>query len=144
MNLPSKGLARYGAVSVTTSSPGQILLMLYDGLFRFLREAMTGMATKDRACVTERTSRSLAILEQFILGLDRGKFPALCDNLLPLYEFCMSQIVLGNGRQDPAPLGEVIRVLLPLREAWGVAVEQLARDEMKARGAAAQETAKTG
>jgi flagellar protein FliS len=131
MNLPSKGLARYGAVSITTSSPGQLLLMLYDGLFRCLREAMTAIETKDHARVGERTSRSLSIIEQFIVGLDYSKFPALCDNLLPLYQFCMKQVVLANVRQDPAPLADVLRVLVPLREAWGTAVEQLARAELK-------------
>jgi flagellar secretion chaperone FliS len=132
MNLPIKGLARYGAVSVTTSSPGQILLMLYDGLFRCLREATAAMQAKDLPRVRERTTRSLDILQQFIVGLDRTKFPALCDNLLPLYQFCMNQVVLANVRQDPAPLADVIKVLLPLREAFGVAVEQLARDEAMA------------
>jgi flagellar protein FliS len=145
MNLPSKGLARYGAVNVTTASPGQILLMLYDGLFRCLREAIQGIETKDRPRVTERTSRSLAILEQFIMGLDHAKFPALCDNLLPLYQYCMNQVVVANLHQDPAPLGNVLQVLVPLREAWGVAVEQLARGEGGGPGpAATPETRTTG
>jgi len=131
MNLPAKGLARYGAVNVTTASPGQILLMLYDGLFRCVREAMTAIETKDRPRVTERTSRALAILEQFIVSLDHSKFPALCDNLLPLYQYCMGQVVQANMGQDPAPLGNVLRVLVPLREAWADAVAQLARGENK-------------
>ena len=144
MNLPSKGLARYGAVSVTTSSPGQILLMLYDGLFRCLREAMNAIETKDRPKVNERTGRSLAILEQFIVGLDHSKFPALCDNLLPLYQFCMDRVVSANIKQDPAPLADVIRVLLPLREAWGTAVEQLAQGAVKEVVPATQEVRTTG
>ena len=48
MNLPSQAaLARYGAVKVTTASPAHILVMLYDGLLRFLRDAQAAMAAKE-------------------------------------------------------------------------------------------------
>jgi flagellar protein FliS len=117
MNLPTQGLARYGAVSVTTASPGQIVVMLYDGLFRFLREAMAAMEAKDRAKTAERINRSIAILEQLLVGLDRSVFPSLCDKLEPLYAFCMRHIVEANAHRDPAGLADVIRILTPLREA---------------------------
>jgi flagellin-specific chaperone FliS len=35
----SSAIAKYRSVQVTTASPGQLLVMLYDGLFRFLGEA---------------------------------------------------------------------------------------------------------
>jgi flagellar protein FliS len=102
--------------------------MLYDGLFRFLREAMGAMEAKDRAKTAERTNRSIAILEQLLIGLDRSVFPSLCDKLEPLYAFCMRHIVEANAHRDPAGLADVIRILTPLREAWVVAAEQVARD----------------
>jgi flagellar protein FliS len=128
MNAQGHGLARYGAVNVTTATPGQIVVMLYDGLFRFLREAMAAMEVKDRARTAERTTRALAILEQLLLGLDRSAFPSLCDKLEPLYAFCMRHVVSANARRDPGGLAEVIRILTPLREAWVIAVQQVARE----------------
>jgi flagellar protein FliS len=126
MNVPMKGLARYGAVKVTTCSPGQLLIMLYDALFRFLREATDAMTAKDHAKAGERMGRSLAILDQLLRGLDRSVLPSLCDKLEPLYMFCMSHITQASSNQEPARLAEVIRILTPLREAWGVAVAQVA------------------
>ena len=41
-------LSRYQKVKVTTCSPGELLVMLYDGLFRFLGEAKTKMEEGDR------------------------------------------------------------------------------------------------
>jgi flagellar protein FliS len=143
MNLPTQGLARYGAVSVTTASPGQIVVMLYDGLFRFLREAMAAMEAKDRAKTAERINRSIAILEQLLVGLDRSVFPSLCDKLEPLYAFCMRHIVEANAHRDPAGLADVIRILTPLREAWVVAADQVARDA-RAKAAPAQVSQTTG
>ena len=53
-------LSRYGAVQVTTSTPGQILVMLYDGLFRFLGEARAALVAKERARAGERIGRAHA------------------------------------------------------------------------------------
>jgi flagellar protein FliS len=121
-------LSRYGVVKVTTCSPGQLLVMLYDALFRFLREGAVAMEVKDRAKANERITRSLAILEQLLLGLNRDALPTLCDKLSPLYGFCMTHITAANLHQDPTKLTDVIRILSPLREAWGDAVAQVTRE----------------
>lgn len=124
-------LSRYGTVQVTTSSPGQILVMLYDGLFRFLGEARAAIQARDRPRAGERISRAHAILELLASTLDPAHAPELCDNLQGLYLFCMSRLVTANVKQDAAPIDEVTRVLAPLREAWREAV---------ARGAAPRDT----
>lgn len=115
-------LSRYGTVQVTTSSPGQILVMLYDGLFRFLGEARAAIQARDRTRAGERISRSHAILELLASTLDPAHAPELCENLQGLYLFCMSRLVTANVKQDAAPIDEVLRVLAPLREAWREAV----------------------
>src|ERR1700690_3073880 len=97
MNLPTQAaLARYGAAKVTTQSPGQILVMLYDGLLRFLREAQGAFVAKERAKAGERVSRSLAILDQLLIGLDPKHAPELCERLQALYVFCIQRLVRAN------------------------------------------------
>jgi flagellar protein FliS len=123
MNLPSHAaLARYGAVKVTTSSPGQLLVMLYDGLLRFLREAHAAMVAKDRKKSGEKLSRANAILAEFLGTLDPSHNPELCANLQSLYVFCMSHLLKANLQQNPDLVAEIIHVLTPLRDAWAKAV----------------------
>jgi flagellar protein FliS len=127
MNLPTQNaLARYGAVKVTTASPGQILVMLYDGLLRFLRESQAAFVAKQRARAGERISRSLAILDQLLIGLDPKHAPELCERLQGLYIFCIQRLVRANLEQNPEMIGEVVRVLSPLRDAWSTAVLEVA------------------
>jgi flagellar protein FliS len=121
-------LGRYGAVKVTTCTPGQLLLMVYDALFRFLREATVAFETKDRSRSSERINRSHQLLEQLFLALDPSISPTLCDKLGPLYVFCMRHVLEANVHQDPTRIAEIIQILTPLREAFGVAVEQAARE----------------
>ncbi|MEO7109029.1 MAG: flagellar export chaperone FliS [Polyangiaceae bacterium] len=115
-------LNRYKNVQVKTSSPGELLVMLYDGLFRFLGEAKTAMESGERARAAERISRSHQILQQLNNGLNREHAPDLCDNLHRLYLFAMGHIVQANIQQKPENIAEVLRVLTPLREAWTTVV----------------------
>ena len=136
----AKELSRYGVVKVTTSSPGQLLVMLYDGLLRFLGEAEIAMQAKDPAKAGARISRSIAIIEQLLFGLNRDALPTLCDKLGPLYQFCMAHLTAANLRQDPTKVADVIRMLSPLRDAWRTAVAQIASD-VAAKASVATESA---
>lgn len=126
MNLPTQAaLARYGAIKVTTANPGQILLMLYDGLLRFLREAIVGIEAKNKKRACERISRSHAILAQLLASLDAAQAPALCQQLQSVYMFCMGHLVHANIEQSAEKVAEVIKVLSPLRDAWMTAVTEV-------------------
>ena len=119
-------VSRYKNVQVTTCTPGQLLLMLYDGLFRFLSEAAAAFEAKDRGRAGERVSRAHSIIEHLLTSLDRSAHPALCDQLEPLYYFCMQHLIAANIQQSVPMIEEVVRVLTPLREAWRTAVAQAA------------------
>jgi flagellar protein FliS len=119
-------LNRYRTVQVTTSTPGERLLLVYDGLFRFLGEGATALEAKDRARGCERIERSHALLAELAGSLDSKHAPELCDNLEAIYLFCMGRLVRANLEQDAQLVREVIRVLTPLREAWVTAVRAVA------------------
>jgi flagellar secretion chaperone FliS len=128
MNLPHQALARYGNVKVMTASPADHIVMLYDGCFRFLREAIEASKGGDRGRMGERIGRANNILSCLLAGLDRSVAPKLCDQLEPLYGFCMRHILEANLKNEPKKLEEVIGVLSPLRNAWADAAAQLVRE----------------
>lgn len=115
-------VSRYRTVQVSTSSPGEILVMLYDGLLRFLGEARSSIEAGDRARAGEKVGRAHAILDELAATLDAKADPQLCERLLSLYLFSMRRVVDANVQQDPAGIDEVVRVLSPLADAWRSAV----------------------
>ncbi len=135
MNYPKNALARYSSVSFSTSSPAQVTVMLYDGLFRFLREAMVALQAGDRARAGERVHRAHAILRHLLGAMVPEANPTLHERLTALYLFAMRRSTEANVKGEPAMLEEIIRVLLPLRGAWSVAAERVAREDA-GRGAA--------
>ena len=120
--LDTSAAARYAQVRNTTSTPGELLLALYDGLFRFLNGAKSCIDNKQLPRARELLSRSHAILSELTIALDHSLAPELCAQLEGLYEFCIDRIQFASRKADAKSIEEVTRVLTPLREAWTIAV----------------------
>jgi flagellar protein FliS len=120
---------RYNQVRMTTSTPGELLLALYDGLFRFLNQAKVCLQAKQLPRARELLSKAYAILSELYIALDHSVFPELCANLEALYGFSMDRVMQASRKGQVEPIDEVIRVLTPMREAWHQAVPQAAREE---------------
>jgi flagellar protein FliS len=115
-----------------TASPADSIVLLFDASFRFLREAIEASKAGDRAAMGERIGRANNIFACLLSSLDRSVSPALCDQLEPLYGFCMRHLLQANLKNEPQKLEEVIGVLQPLREAWAKAAAQLIRERARA------------
>ena len=119
---------KYQQVQASTASPGELLLALYDGLFRFLRGAQVCFERKQTVGGRELLSKSHAIVSELLLALDHSKAPELCARLEAIYDHCMGQILAASVRTDAKLVGDVIRVLTPLQEAWHIAVPEAHRE----------------
>jgi len=117
-----KAAQRYNQVRANTSTPGELLLALYDGLFRFLNGAKVCFENKQDARGRELVSKARAIVSELLLALDHKVAPELCANLSAVYDFALSRLSDANREAKAAPLDDVIRAMTPLREAWQLAV----------------------
>ncbi len=122
--LNRSAINRYQAVKVKTASPGEVLVMLYDGTIRFLGEARDAMKAGERARAGERIDRAFAILSELLSTLRPEVAPELCEQLSGVYRFCMDQLTQANMGQDPKLLDDCIRVLEPIRDGYREAVTQ--------------------
>jgi flagellar protein FliS len=123
MNALNQVMQAYRNVQVTCS-PGNLVVMLYDGALRFTREAAAAMDRADRSARGERISRAHAILELLLTTLEPEHEPLLAERLAAVYDYCMRRLMDANLRGDRSALDEVIRVLEPLRDAWEVAARR--------------------
>jgi len=119
--------ARYQQVRISTASKGELLLALYEGLFRFLRGAQICFEQDQDARGRELTSKSHAIISELQIALDPKVAPELCETLGALYGFCLDCLRRAAAEADPSAVADVIRVLTPLRDAWVQAVPEAAR-----------------
>ena len=126
--------ARYQAVKVTTSSPGELLIALLEGLFKFLNVGRLALRNKARPQASEAMSRAHAILSELLSSLDPQHAPELCQNLEAIYGFCLDRITEANLHSNPEALDEVIHVMLPIREGFTTAVRSVAVSSVATTG----------
>ena len=116
------GAQEYLKVQVKTASQDQLLLMLLDGAVRFVEGALERQAAGDR----EAKGALLLKAENIILELVQSLSPTIGEkvygNLIGLYKFIYGRLVDGNLRDDPASIGEGLRILKDVRETWRQAV----------------------
>jgi flagellar secretion chaperone FliS len=117
MNPYSNARQAYAQSSVMTASPEQLVVMLYDGALRFLRQSAEAMRAGQREQSRNRMRRAEAIIEELNTSLDmsHGQIPA---RLRSIYLFCNRQLILANVETDASAIDAVIRLLGELREAW--------------------------
>lgn len=119
---------RYRQVQQHTLTPGELLLALYDGLFRFLNGAKVCFENKQAPRGRELLSKAHAIISELYCALDYKQNAELCANLASVYDFALSRITDANRAASPEMVAEVVRVMTPLREAWVQAVPQAIKE----------------
>ena len=116
--------ARYRGVQVSTSSPADLVVMLYDGVIRFVTEADAAFEAKDRARAGERIGRAMAIVDELTATIDPEHAPELAENLLALYGFVKRRLFDANLGRDRKALADVVTTLSPMREAWATVAKK--------------------
>ncbi len=123
----------YTASAIMTAPPGQLVVMLYDGAIRFLRQGSVAMRNGNREVSLNRLQRAGAIINELNLSLDMsyGDVPA---GLRSIYAFSRRQLNDALVSQDADKIDNVVKLLTDLREAW---VEISNRPEAQPSAAAA-------
>jgi flagellar protein FliS len=115
---------RQGAVLAAT--PGELVVMLYDGARRFLRQASIAMREGqiERAHNTLRRAELIVAHLDSILDFEQGQ---VSDRLHAIYLFCLAHLDAARREQDAGKLEEVSELLGELRDAWAQVAEEIAR-----------------
>lgn len=127
-------LNRYLEIQVATATPERLVLMCFDGLVRFIGQALTALGRRDLEEAHRHFIRAQAIVTELKASLkpELGEIPA---RLATLYDFLLGRLVEANLRKDAAPAEAALRVATELRAAW----EELCRvSQRPAAGAGAR------
>lgn len=103
---------------VTTTSPGHLVVMLYDGAITFLEQAKIEIENKRIAQKGILISQALDIIAELDGSLNAEKGGEIATNLHRLYAYCNSRLLMANLKMDIAPIDEVIKILSSFRSAF--------------------------
>jgi flagellar protein FliS len=109
--------AAYQEQAVLTATPGQLVVMLYDGAIRFLRQADAALGEEAVAHAHDRMNRAEAIVDELLSTLDMSH-GAIPQNLEGIYVFWKKLLWEVRIERDREKLAVLIRQVANLREAW--------------------------
>ncbi|MEN6349908.1 MAG: flagellar export chaperone FliS [Syntrophomonas sp.] len=116
---------QYQKTTVETISPGKLLIMLYDGMVKNLRNAQYAINNQDVPSAHDHIVATQNILVELMATLNMDY--KISENLLALYEFMYNQLVEANIKKDGRLLLEVQELVMDLRETWDQAIKSLGR-----------------
>jgi flagellar protein FliS len=134
----------YFKTQVSTTSQGDLVVMLFDAAVKFLVTAKVGLAKGDMAGKGIAVSRALDILNELSSSLNMEKGGDLAENLHSLYSFCSNHLVRANMKKDPKMIDEVIKILAGIRGAYAEIAELPEARAAAAETAAGRRVAATG
>ena len=112
----------YRKVATQTATPGQLVLMLYDGTLKFLETAMTGFDHKDpvlfNQTINNNVVRAQAIIHEMNASLNMNEGGEVASNFRRLYNYFYRRLTEANRTKQKAPIEETIARLRTLRDSW--------------------------
>lgn len=121
-----RGLDTYRRTAVQSSSPVQLVVMLYDGALRFCADARGAILRRDVAAKGKALSKAIAIVGELQGTLDLERGGEVAVSLHQLYSFLTDRLISASFTQSVEPLDQAVRVLTNLREGWAKVEEQAA------------------
>jgi flagellar protein FliS len=113
----------YRQGAVLAASRGQLVVMLYDGARRFLRQAAVAMreGQVEQGHIKLRRAEMIIAHLDATLDFEQGQ---ISERLHAIYTFCLGHLNSARHTQDADKLEQVSDLLGELREAWAQVATQ--------------------
>lgn len=101
---------------MTTASPGELTLMLYNGCLKFLTKANKAIEEKNIQEKNINLQKAQAIISELMSTLNMDY--DISKQMLPLYEYMNRRLIEANLKNDTAIIDEVIGLTTEFRDTW--------------------------
>lgn len=116
MSLQSNAYNAYKQNSVTTASPGELTLMLYNGAIKFIGQAKKSIEEKNIEQRNYYIQRVQAIIAELMSTLNMDY--DISKQMLPLYEYMTRRLTEANIKNDTFILDEIEGLVTEFRDTW--------------------------
>ena len=114
--LANQGYAAYANNKVTTATPADLVLMLYEGAIKFCNIAIVAIENKDIEKAHKNIIKAQNIIIEFQACLDY-KY-ATAKDFNEVYTYLLARLREANYKKDIEILEEVLKHLRTMRDTW--------------------------
>ncbi len=115
--------AAYQTVQITTTDRGRLLLMMYEGAIKFLKQSKAGLEANDLAKFCRFLSKGQAIIAELMNTMDFEKGGSIARDLDRLYDFMLFYLTEANLYRDARRINKVIGLLDTIYSAYKEIIE---------------------
>ncbi|SRR6266498_379634 len=128
---PTRAWQAYRQVATQTASPGQLVLLLYNGILRFLEQARLGFTKDDpkefNETINNNVQRAQAIINEMNQSLNMAEGGEFASRLRGLYNYFDRLLHECNVTKTEEGIKQVLKHTTVLRDAWAEMLQQGAR-----------------
>ncbi|MCS7459945.1 flagellar export chaperone FliS [Paenibacillus doosanensis] len=111
---------KYQNNQVTTATPGELTLMLYNGAIKFIKQARSSLAEKQWEKANQSSLRVQDIISELMITLDRS-YP-ISEQLMLMYDYMNRRMIEANIQKDESILDEMEGLFVQFRDTWKEAI----------------------
>jgi flagellar protein FliS len=108
----------YQNTTVVTQNRGRLIVLLYEGAIKFLRQAVVNIQANDFQAKGRNVRKAQDIILELNTVLDMENGGEVATNLRSLYNFMNRHLTQANVKCDSGMIQEVIRILETLNQSW--------------------------
>jgi flagellar protein FliS len=108
----------YEETGVTTQNNGKLVVMMYEGAIKFLKQALAAIETGDFEAKGRNVNKAKDIIFELNTVLDMEAGGEISQNLRKLYNFMWQRLGQANVKCDSTEISEVISLLEELNRGW--------------------------
>ncbi|MDR1051129.1 MAG: flagellar export chaperone FliS [Deltaproteobacteria bacterium] len=110
----------YRNTQVTTVDKGKLIIILYEGAIRFIRDAIKAQETGDIPAKASAINRAMDIITELNQSLNMQEGGDIAQNLRRIYKFWNDHLLRAKVSRDGQGLTDVESMMVSLAQAWQV------------------------
>ena len=127
---PHRGrIDTYRKTDITTANRETILLMMYAGGIRFLKQAMQAAENNDLAEKNRLVGKAQQVVSELRATLNFEVGGQIASRLETLYHFITERLMTATAEKTIEPLREALEILLTLNSAWEEAIASIRKEK---------------
>ena len=123
--------AAYQQNSVTTASPGEVTLMLYNGCLKFIKQATLAIEDNNYQDKNTNIQKAQKIITELMITLNMDI--DISQNMSVMYEYMNHRLTEANVKNDASILKEVEGLVVEFRDTWKQVI-QMNRQQQHRQG----------
>ncbi len=125
-----RAMNQYKQNSISTASPEELTLMLYNGAIKFMNISKLGIEEGDIQKKNESLIRAQNIINELkhTLNMDYE----ISEEMSRLYDFILEKLIDANINKDVQAVDDALTIVYEMRDTWADVIKQLKNPAYKA------------